>query len=80
MKNRASFYLFPRLDAKKFNITSDKVFARDLLHATNILVVPGSGFDWQQPDHFRLVMLPEADQLRAAMLRMASFLEGYRQK
>lgn len=80
VKNRASFYLFPRLDAKKFNITSDKVFARDLLHATNILVVPGSGFDWQQPDHFRLVMLPEADQLRAAMLRMASFLEGYRQK
>lgn len=80
VKNSASFYLFPKLDVKKFNITSDKVFARDLLHATNILVVPGSGFDWQEPDHFRLVMLPEAEELRAAMIRMANFLDGYRQK
>ena len=80
VKNRASFYLFPKLDVKKFNITSDKVFARDLLHATNILVVPGSGFDWMEPDHFRIVMLPEAQELRAAMTRMANFLDGYRQK
>ena len=80
VKNSASFYLFPKLDVKKFNITSDKVFARDLLHATNILVVPGSGFDWKEPDHFRLVMLPQAEELRAAMIRMANFLEGYRQK
>ena len=80
VKNSASFYLFPKLDVKKFNITSDKVFARDLLHATNILVVPGSGFDWVEPDHFRLVMLPEAEELRAAMTRIATFLDGYRQK
>lgn len=80
VKNSASFYLFPKLDVKKFNITSDKVFARDLLHATNILVVPGSGFDWKEPDHFRLVMLPQAEELRAAMIRMANFLDGYRQK
>ena len=80
VKNSASFYLFPKLDVKKFNITSDKVFARDLLHATNILVVPGSGFDWKEPDHFRLVMLPRAEELRAAMTRMANFLDGYRQK
>ena len=79
VKNVAAFYMFPRLDAKKFNITSDKVFARDLLRATNILVVPGSGFDWQEPDHFRLVLLPEASQLREAMIRMGNFLETYRQ-
>ena len=79
VKNVAAFYMFPRLDAQKFNITSDKVFARDLLRATNILVVPGSGFDWQEPDHFRLVMLPEAPQLREAMTRMGNFLENYRQ-
>ena len=79
VKNVAAFYMFPRLDVKKFNITSDKVFARDLLRATNILVVPGSGFDWQEPDHFRLVLLPEPDQLRDAMLRMGNFLESYRQ-
>ena len=80
VKNVAAFYMFPRLDVKKFNITSDKVFARDLLMATNILVVPGSGFDWPDPDHFRLVLLPEADRLGAAMKRMGTFLETYRQR
>lgn len=80
VKNDAAFYLFPRLDVKKFNIRSDKVFARDLLRGTNILVVPGSGFEWQEPDHFRLVMLPEPDQLREAMGRMGRFLDGYRQE
>ena len=80
VKNRASFYLFPKLDVKKFGITNDKVFARDLLKATNILIVPGSGFDWMEPDHFRIVMLPEAPQLREAMIRMGNFLDGYRQK
>ncbi len=80
VKNVAAFYLFPRLDTKKFNITSDKQFAKDLLLATNILVVPGSGFDWAQPDHFRLVMLPEAPILHDAMVRLGNFLDGYRQK
>ena len=79
VKNRAAFYLFPRLDAGRFHITDDKRFAGDLLRATGILVVPGSGFDWQEPDHFRLVMLPEAGQLRTAMTRLGTFLDGYRQ-
>ena len=80
VKNSAAFYLFPKLDAKKFNITNDKVFARDLLQATNILVVPGSGFDWPDPDHFRIVMLPEAEELRSAMQRLGKFLETYQQQ
>ena len=80
VKNVAAFYLFPKLDIKKFNITSDKQFAKDLLHETNILVVPGSGFDWAEPDHFRLVMLPEAPVLHDAMTCMGNFLSGYRQK
>ena len=80
VKNSAAFYLFPKLDAKKFNITNDKAFARDLLLATNILVVPGSGFDWPDPDHFRIVMLPEAEELRSAMHRLGKFLETYQQQ
>jgi alanine-synthesizing transaminase len=80
VKNSAAFYLFPKLDAKKFNITNDKAFARDLLQATNILVVPGSGFDWPEPDHFRIVMLPEAEELRSAMQRLGKFLETYQQQ
>ena len=79
VKNQAAFYLFPRLDVKKFGITNDKQFAADLLRATNILVVPGSGFDWAEPDHFRIVMLPEAEQLRQAMIRLGNFLDGYHQ-
>lgn len=80
VKNKAAFYLFPKLDIKKFNITDDKKFAWDLLHATNILLIPGSGFDWKEPDHFRIVMLPEVEELRAAMMRMGEFLDGYKQK
>ena len=74
VKNKAAFYLFPKLDTKKFHIEDDKVFCHDLLHATNILVIPGSGFEWDKPDHLRIVMLPEADELRAAMERMGEFL------
>lgn len=80
VKNVAAFYLFPKLDVKKFNITSDKKFAADLLQGTNILVVPGSGFDWPEPDHLRLVMLPQQERLREAMLRFGKFLETYQQK
>ncbi len=79
VKNNSAFYIFPKLDVKKFHITDDKKFARDLLYETNILLVPGSGFDWKEPDHFRIVMLPEAEQLADAMKRMGQFLDGYRQ-
>ena len=79
VKNSGAFYMFPKLDVKKFGITNDKVFARDLLHATHILMVPGSGFDWREPDHFRIVMLPEVEELRDAMRRMGEFLDGYHQ-
>ena len=80
VKNDAAFYMFPKLDVKKFNITNDKVFARDLLEATHVLIVPGSGFDWPDPDHMRLVLLPEVPVLKEAMTRMGEFLDGYRQK
>ena len=80
VKNKAAFYVFPKLDCKKLNITDDKKFAHDLLHATNILIVPGSGFDWHEPDHFRIVMLPEAEVLKDAIHRMGEFLDGYRQR
>ncbi len=80
VKNNAAFYIFPKLDTRKFNITSDKKFARDLLYKTNILLVPGSGFDLDEPDHFRIVMLPEPKILADAMRRMGEFLDGYIQK
>ena len=79
VKNDAAFYIFPRLDVRKFGITDDKKFARDLLYNTHILLVPGSGFDWHDPDHFRIVMLPQAEVLSDAIRRMGTFLDGYHQ-
>lgn len=78
--NNAAFYVFPKIDAKKHNITDDRVLARDILRATNILVVPGSGFEWDDPDHVRIVMLPEAEILADAVTRLGEFLDGYVQK
>ena len=80
VKNKAAFYIFPKLDCKKLNITDDKKFAHDLLHATNILIVPGSGFEWHEPDHFRIVLLPEAEILKNAIHILGCFLDTYRQK
>lgn len=80
VKNSGAFYIFPKLDIRKFQITDDKKFARDLLYATNILLVPGSGFDWNAPDHFRIVMLPDKEVLSDAVRKIGSFLDGYNQK
>ena len=79
VKNHAAFYLFPRIDTEKFGITDDRQFALDVLHATGVLFVPGSGFDWPKPDHFRLVMLPHAQTLKKAMEEIGRFLETYHQ-
>lgn len=80
VKNSAAFYLFPKIDAKKFNITDDKKFVLDLLESKHILLVAGSGFDWPEPDHFRIVMLPESKVLSDAMMQIGDFLSTYRQE
>ncbi|MBQ3076157.1 MAG: aminotransferase class I/II-fold pyridoxal phosphate-dependent enzyme [Clostridia bacterium] len=80
VKNRAAFYLFPKLDKEKFGIVNDTQFALDLLHAKNILIIPGSGFAYPDPDHFRIVMLPEPKVLKKAMTDLGDFLSDYKQK
>ncbi len=80
VKNRAAFYLFPKLDKEKFHIVSDTQFALDLLHAKGVLIIPGSGFAHLGNDHFRIVMLPEKEILRKAMMDLGDFLSDYRQK
>ena len=79
VKNHAAFYLFPRIDAARFHITDDRKFALDVLHGTHVLFIPGSGFDWAEPDHFRLVMLPQPDEIGDAIRRIGRFLETYSQ-
>lgn len=80
VKPRAAFYIFPKLDVKKFNITDDEQFALDLLHEKHILITRGGGFNWEKPDHFRIVYLPRMGVLHEAMEDLADFLAHYRQR
>lgn len=79
VKPKAAFYIFPRIDTKKFNITNDNQFALDFLREKRVLFVPGSGFNWHEPDHFRIVFLPRISVLREATDKMRDFLENYQQ-
>ena len=78
-KPQAAFYIFPRLDTRKFNITDDVKFAYDFLHEQRVLIVQGSGFNWPVPDHFRVVYLPHRRTLAQAIEKLGNFLEHYHQ-
>ena len=78
-KPDAAFYIFPKLDVERFNITDDVQFAVDLLKQKKVLVVQGTGFNWKAPDHFRIVYLPRMEVLVDAMDKLESFLEHYQQ-
>jgi alanine-synthesizing transaminase len=80
VRPKAAFYVFPRLDVKIFSITSDEKFAFDLLREEKVLIVHGTGFNWPQKDHFRIVFLPRVDELTEALSRLGHFLETYRQQ
>ena len=80
VKPKAALYLFPRLDPKMYPIKDDQKFILELLEMEKVLVVQGSGFNWPHPDHFRVVFLPNADDLTEAMGRIARFLEYYRKR
>ena len=79
-KPKAAFYIFPKLDVEKFNIYDDEKFALDLLREKRILIVHGGGFNWDKPDHFRVVYLPRVADLEKATKKLAEFLDGYHQK
>ena len=79
VKPKAAFYIFPKIDVKKFNIYDDEKFALDLLREKKILVVHGGGFNWRQPDHFRIVYLPRVEVLKESMEKMGDFFSYYHQ-
>ena len=78
VKPRAALYMFPRLDPKMYPIVDDQQFFLDVLQETRVMLVQGTGFNWEAPDHFRIVFLPHEDDLREAIGRLARFLERYR--
>ena len=80
VKPKAALYMFPRLDPKMYPIVDDQQFVYELLAEEKVLIVQGSGFNWPAPDHFRLVFLPNSDDLTDAIGRIARFLEHYRKR
>ena len=78
VKPVAALYMFPKLDPVMYPITDDRQFFLELLRETRVMLVQGTGFNWSQPDHFRIVFLPHEDDLREAIGRIAQFLAAYR--
>lgn len=79
VKPKAAFYIFPKIDTKKFGIVDDERFALDLLREKKILLINGRGFNWHEPDHFRVVYLPRVEVLEDAMGKLSDFLSYYHQ-
>lgn len=80
VKPAAALYMFPRLDPALYPIADDQQFAYELLAEEKVLIVQGTGFNWPQPDHFRVVFLPNTDDLTEAVGRIARFLDNYRKR
>ncbi|MGL6110407.1 MAG: pyridoxal phosphate-dependent aminotransferase, partial [Rubrivivax sp.] len=80
VKPKAALYMFPRLETKMYPIADDQQFAYELLAEEKVLIVQGTGFNWPTPDHFRLVFLPNSDDLGDAIARIARFLGHYRKR
>ncbi len=80
VKPTAALYMFPRLDPEIYPIKDDQAFILELLQETKVMLVQGTGFNWAEPDHFRIVFLPHEDDLREAIGRIAHFLEHYRKR
>ena len=80
IKPQAALYMFPRLDPKVYPIKDDQHFFLEMLQETKVMLVQGTGFNWPETDHFRIVFLPHEDDLREAISRIAKFLENYRSK
>jgi alanine-synthesizing transaminase len=79
VKPRGALYAFPRLDPQVYKIKDDRQMVLDLLRAEKIMIVHGTGFNWTEPDHFRIVTLPRAEDLADAVGRIGRFLDGYSQ-
>jgi alanine-synthesizing transaminase len=80
VKPKAALYCFPRLDPKLYPISDDQAFIGELLEEEKVLVVQGTGFNWPEPDHFRVVFLPNTDDLQEAFGRIERFLHHYRKE
>ncbi|NLR76043.1 pyridoxal phosphate-dependent aminotransferase [Leeia aquatica] len=80
VKPKGALYLFPKLDPKLYPVVDDQQLILELLQEEKVLLVQGTGFNWPRPDHFRVVFLPNMDDLSEAIGRIARFLDHYRKR
>jgi alanine-synthesizing transaminase len=80
VKPKAALYMFPRLDPAIYPVSDDQQLMLELLTEEKVLLVQGTGFNWHQPDHFRVVFLPNLDDLTEAINRVARFLQNWRKR
>ena len=80
VKPAGALYAFPRLDPNVHEIRDDAKLVYDLLVSEHLLLVQGTGFNWPNPDHLRIVTLPEARVITEAIERMGNFLASYKQR
>ena len=79
VKPKAAFYIFPKIDTAMYNIHDDEQFVLDFLKQEKVMLVHGRGFNWKDPDHFRIVYMPRVDELAQIQEKMTRFLSKYRQ-
>ena len=79
VKPKAAFYIFPKIDVDRFGITDDVKFALDFLREKKVMLVQGTGFNWNAPDHFRVVYLPRMEILEESMIQLKDFMAAYHQ-
>lgn len=79
VKPKAAFYIFPKIDTTMYNIHDDEQFVLDFLKQEKVMLVHGRGFNWKDPDHFRIVYMPRVDELAEIQEKMTRFLSKYRQ-
>jgi alanine-synthesizing transaminase len=77
VRPQGAMYVFPRLDPERYPIKDDQRFVLEFLREKHVLVVQGSGFNWPNPDHLRIVTLPRSDDLADAIGRLGEFLAEY---
>lgn len=78
VKPSAGLYLFPKIDRNMYKIDDDEQFVLDFLKQEKVLLVHGRGFNWKDPDHFRIVYLPRVEELAQVQEKMERFLAQYR--
>lgn len=78
VKPDAGLYIFPKIDREMYQIDDDEQFCLELLKQEKVMLVPGKGFNWKEPDHFRIVYLPRVEELAEVQEKLTRVLNQYR--